>query len=35
MPGPTMQFLIPTEQAIELAHAILEAVEDWKKKHQH
>ena len=33
--GPELEFLISAEQATELAQGILEAVDDWKKKHQH
>ena len=33
--GPELEFLISAEQATDFAHAILEAVKDWKKEHQH
>ena len=33
--GPELEFLISAEQATEFAHAILDAVKDWKKEHQH
>ena len=34
-PGPQLECLVRAERATELAHGILEAVEDWKSKHQH
>ena len=33
--GPEFEFLLSSEQATELAQGILEAVDDWKKKHQY
>ena len=33
--GPKLEFQVSAEQATELAQHILNAVEDWKKQHQH
>ena len=34
-PGPQLEFLLRPGTATELAHSILAAVDEWKKKHQH
>lgn len=32
--GPGLELLVSAEKAIELAHGILESVEDWKRKYR-
>jgi hypothetical protein len=33
-PGPQLEFVISPDRATDLANAILEAVDDWKRKRQ-